>query len=339
MHKRFLAAFLLLSVGFSLCEGQYASRFYRENAIPREPVPVEAAALIDPSPTDRLSYAFARRLCPGELKGYLDKTVSLAVAKKVLRSVGKKEALAVFASEFPEIYKDALSPRAMSYDDSLKAMERAIANAYALGVDCNRLEQAARLYYTYSLTNYERDICAGKSTLEKVVSILRVSRGKSIEAVPYSLERVGKKEVGGSAPLCHPCLKRVLELAESRNASLSDVLTYAALSVARECPVKSSYGGKDAILSRITGDTEYFLVGKEEVPVIAVRSGFGGNEIVNIGNESFTGYAVVGDADVPVSLDPGEKVRQGNGINYLLVMASLALVVGWGYDRRKKGSS
>ncbi|MBR9680143.1 MAG: hypothetical protein GOU99_03785 [Candidatus Altiarchaeota archaeon] len=190
---RWLVLFLILSTGFSLCSTPYVNRFDTEFQVQvqESDTSVVVSVLSDPSISSRIEYGIVRRICKLDSsdvsklikisvgvqlgqKSYqqLLKTLGLSVSKKALT----KAAATYFVSEaIIDMGVDALSPRAMSYQDILQVMRRSIeigladAKSKQNQMVCGELESAAKIYYTYSYSDYRRDVC-GSGNLETVPS-------------------------------------------------------------------------------------------------------------------------------------------------------------------------
>lgn len=334
MHKQIFTAFIVLSFAFS-CNTYYAHKFLKEHPPPLEPVPLEAAAFEESDIFDSLSYVFMRKLCPGEIKGYLDKMVKLSLVKELL--LGGENLLLTLSLEFPEIYTDALSPRAMSYQDTKRAMANLIANGYASGADCEVVEKAAKIYYRYGLRNYESDICSGRSTLAEVYKILKKSNRRKIKAVSYSefrltSSRISSRKMGAKAgvdfPLCHQCIQTMLEEADRERTNFSEVLKAALRNVAENCPIKTYVNGREAVLFAIRNDTYYFLPDGEEKPVSVIKIGRG---LEIDPSTDFSGEVTINGEDMVLN----DSERKGFNPIYLMTLFPFAAFLFWRWKIEK----
>ncbi|GEM_PF-3655809 len=359
MHKPFIA-FVLVLTSVLACDSPYAVIFQEEHRAypPGDP---RVAALTYPDLYDRLSYGLFKSVCPGKPLRSLEKATEFFINSLFFKNSG-----GAVSSEFlSRMVSDSLSPEALGYEETKRAMEAAIGTAISSNYSCDSIESAARIYYEYGWDDYLVDVCDGKNSLRTLLGLLEKSRPQSLVAVSsWSVpdfpsrvyerdssigEALMKGKISGRKalellagklegyPLCHEV---VLDYRDElmRMASVEDpqffALYDALLEFERDCPL--SFSGY--VLDSIDEETLIFSKGEEKLPLLLV-SGDGHPRVVEKLPELNISFH-----SRPLPLK-GENfwvektpVRRELGVNYLMLLPLAVLLIWWGrrgWEREK----
>jgi len=314
------------------------------------------AALTYPNLYDRLSYGLFRSLCPGKPLRSLEKATKFFINSRFFKNNG-----GATTSEFlSKMVSDSLSPEALGYDGTKRAMEAAVGTAISSNYSCDSIESAARIYYEYGWDDYLADVCGGKNSLRTLLNLLKKSSPRSLVAVsswsvsdfPLEVyardgsigEALMKGRISGKKalellvkklenyPLCHEV---VLDYRDElmRMASVEDpqffALYDALLDFEKNCPlVFSGY-----VLDSVEGETLIFSRGEEKLPLLLVSGDEKRRVVERLPelNISFHSRPLpLKGEDLWVERAP---IKRELGVNYLMLLPLAVLLVWWGRER------
>lgn len=334
---------LLMSPVFAFCLAPNAARFFEEHKALDYRMDPKLAAMTAIDLSDRVEYGATRTFCPKQIKKGVTNFLKLAVMKKLSILYVQNNLFVFAAATLPEIFEEALSPKAMGYRSVREAMASAISTAPANNVDCESIDKAAELYSQYTYSRYVSDVCKGGNTLKDILALVKPpkSNGGAIAVedfeaarhVNYFMENYLKSE---HPNMCYPCLEEWMRTAKLNEDS---ILAYSIAEVMKECPITYQVGNKTMQLSKMEGGVAFLTDGETEVPAFST-----GEIFQNLLNDSIFGPFPGKDDDMIIELKPGATYVDSSespkklSVSLLASIASLAILGYFVWRRRDEGA-